>query len=243
MKSPQISFILPVYNDAHILDKNLPILYNYLRSIKIDYEIIVVDDGSIDSHQSQVVAERHHCRFLQNGRNLGKGAAIRQGMLQARGEFCFYTDGDIPFQVEALERFIYYLDFKEFDIVTGDRTLPGAEYYGNVSSLRKMSSRFFSFLVGRFVAGGFFDTQCGLKGFRATIARDLFSRARINGFAFDIEILYLALKRNYDIKRLPVRIRCNEGCSVKVLRHGPGMFLDIFRVKFFHLTGAYAAGS
>jgi dolichyl-phosphate beta-glucosyltransferase len=89
------------------------------------------------------------------------------------------------------------------------------------------------------VAGGHFDTQCGMKGFRGEVARDLFSVGRINGFAFDVELLYISLKRNYDIKRLPVVLRCQEGSTVSVVRHGLGMVMDLFRIKWNHVNGRY----
>jgi dolichyl-phosphate beta-glucosyltransferase len=94
-------------------------------------------------------------------------------------------------------------------------------------------------LVGRFVVGGLFDTQCGLKGFRARVAEDIFSLSRINGFAFDIEVLYIALKRNYDLKRLPVQLRCNEESSVNVFVHGLATMKDLLRIKANHLLGRY----
>jgi dolichyl-phosphate beta-glucosyltransferase len=239
MNHCQISFVVPCFNDAVILRRNLPVMIDYLRKRKIDYEMIIVDDGSDDPEECRAVARDCQCVFLSNARNAGKGAAVRAGMLAARGEYCFYTDADVPFCPDAVDRFIHYLNFKEFDIVVGDRTLPQSRYFDNIAPLRRIASRVFSFLVGRFVAGGFFDTQCGLKGFRSVVARDIFSLSRIDGFAFDIEIIYVALKRNYDIKRLPVRLRSNEGTSVKLFRHGLKMFSDIFLIKFNHILGRY----
>jgi dolichyl-phosphate beta-glucosyltransferase len=84
-----------------------------------------------------------------------------------------------------------------------------------------------------------FDTQCGLKGFRAGVAEDLFGVSRVEGFTIDVEVLYIALKRNYDIKRLPVILRSQEGTSVKILRHGLTMFTDLFRVKMNHVRHRY----
>ena len=97
----------------------------------------------------------------------------------------------------------------------------------------------YSFIVGRFVAGGWFDTQCGIKGFRDHVAEDLFSVARVDRFAFDVELFYIALKRNYDIKRLPVRLRCQEGSSVRVVRDGLAMVRDLAVIRTHQLAGHY----
>ena len=234
-----LSIVLPSYKGADILKKHLPDFIRYLKQKGFAFEIIVVDDGSQDAGATQIVAEENGCFYMANPRNLGKGAAVRKGMLAAKGDFRIYTDVDIPFRFPVIDQFLRYLDFKEFDVVIGDRTLPQSAYFTQIPLLRKIGSRVMSLIIGRFVAGGMFDTQCGIKGFRADVAEDLFSRSRIRGFAFDVELLYIALKRNYDIKRLPVQLRCNEGSSVNVLRDGLGMSLDLLRLKWNHLRGLY----
>lgn len=234
-----LSIILPSYQGSEILSRNLPLLVDYLNKKNIEYEIIVVDDGSDDGGATRHVAENYHCIFLQNERNMGKGAAVRKGMLHAKGEYRIFTDADIPFELDAFEQFLRYLDFKEFDVVIGDRTLPESAYFTEISKTRKFGSNFFSFLVGRFVTGGMPDTQCGLKGFKAAVAEDLFSVSKINGFAFDVELLYIALKRNYDVKRLPVRLRTNETSTIRLAKEGIKMFADILTLKLNHIRGKY----
>ena len=234
-----LSVIIPSYNSAAVLKNNLPYLIKYLAEKKYTYEIIVVDDGSIDNNLTKLATDELGCKYLKNPVNMGKGAAVRNGMLHAQGTFRIFTDADIPFQTEAVERFLQYLDNKEFDLVVGDRTLVQSNYFGEISKSRKIGSTWFSFIVGRFVAGGMFDTQCGMKGFKAEVAKDIFGVGRINGFAFDVEVIYVALKRNYDIKRLPVSLRSQEGSSVSMLRHSFAMILDLFRIKINHLRKKY----
>jgi dolichyl-phosphate beta-glucosyltransferase len=235
----KLSVIIPSYKGAEVLRNNVPVLLSYLREKNISHEVLIVDDGSADNGLTAAVAGDLSCRFLQNEINMGKGAAVRKGMMAAKGDFRIFTDVDIPFELDAFDRFLHYLEVKEFDVVIGDRTLPGSNYFTEIPKLRKIGSNIFSFIVGRFVAGGHFDTQCGMKGFRAEVAEDLFSVARIDGFAFDVELLYISLKRNYNIKRLPVVLRCQEGSSVSVLRHGTGMLLDVFRIKLNQVAGHY----
>lgn len=237
---PKLSLVIPSYRSASVLSGQLPDLMCWLNTSGFTFEVIVVDDGSEDGGATRVAAQNNRCRFLELPRNQGKGGAVRAGMKAARGQFRIFTDADIPFRNEAIASFIHYLDFKEFDVVVGDRALPESRYLTEISKLRKWGSALFTLIVGRFVTTGLFDTQCGMKGFRAAIAEDLFGVGRINGFAFDVELLYIALKRNYDIKRLPVIYRGDQGPStVSLLRHGPGMVGDLLRIKWHQVFGHY----
>ena len=234
-----LSVIIPSYNSATVLKNNLPYLINYLKGKHYEYEIIVVDDGSTNGPQTKQVAEELGCIYLKNEKNIGKGESVRKGMLAAKGKFRIFTDADIPFNAEAIEQFLHYLDEKEFHLAIGDRTLTESSYFNSKSGLRNTASKAFSFFVGRFIAGGMFDTQCGIKGFRAEVAKDIFSVGRIKGFTFDVELLYIALKRNYDIKRLPVTLRSQEGQSVKLLLHSFEMMADLMKIKFNHVAKKY----
>ena len=234
-----LSIVIPVYNNAGILGKQLPDLINYLENLNRDYEIIIVDDYSKNPEITKKLADDFKCIFIANDKGYGKGGAVRKGMLAAKGDYRIFTDSDLPFENDAIGNFLYYLEFKEFDIVVGDRNLPGSEYYDKIKTTRKIGSVIFTFFIGRFVTTGLFDTQCGLKGFRASIAEDLFISGRINGFAFDVELLYIALKRNLDIKRLPVQLRSNDSSTVKVFRHGLQMLIDVLRIKYYQMRGKY----
>lgn len=236
---PYLSVIIPSYNSAAVLKNNLPYLLQYLNEKKYAFETIVVDDGSLDNGLTKQIAEELGCIYLKNEKNIGKGESVRKGMLHAQGQFRIFTDADIPFNAEAFEQFLHYLDEKEFDIVIGDRTLTESSYFNSKSGVRNIASKGFSFFVGRFIAGGMFDTQCGIKGFKAAVANDLFNVGRVKGFTFDVELLYIALKRNYDIKRLPVTLRSQEGQSVKLLLHSFTMMADLMKIKINHLTKKY----
>lgn len=234
-----LSVIIPSYKSSAVLKNNLPYIITALQEKKYVFEIIIVDDGSLDGGLTKQVAEEFKCEYLGYKKNKGKGAALRAGMLHATGQFKFFTDADIPFETEAFDRFLHYLDERKFDVVVGDRTLTESSYHTSKSFLRNLASRWFSLIVGNFVAGNMFDTQCGFKGFRADIAEDLFGVSRINGFTIDVEILYVALKRNYDIKRLPVTLRSQEGTSVSILKHSITMIIDLFRIKINHVKKRY----
>lgn len=239
MMSIEVSFVLPSFRGADTARRHLPLLLEHLQALGLQHEVIVVDDGSNDAGETQRVAESLGCRYLENRQNQGKGAAVRRGMLAATGRYRFYTDIDVPYELSNIDSMLWYLDFKEFHFVAGDRTLHESSYYVHVPWLRRAASHVYSTVVGRLVAGGWFDTQCGLKGFRDHVAEDLFSVGRIKRFAFDVELFYIALKRNYDIKRLPVRLRCNETSSVNVLRDGAAMVRDLGAIRLNQLFGRY----
>ncbi len=236
---PALSIVLPAYNGAALLAKHVPTLRRYLSDLGVSHELIVADDGSEDDGETARVASSLGCDYVRNPVNQGKGAAVRRGMLRACGAYRIFTDCDVPYELTTIERFLYYLDVKEYHFVAGDRNLPQSRYYAQVPVTRKVASRACSFIVGRFVATGWFDTQCGIKGFRDHVAEDLFSVARVDRFAFDVELFYVALKRNYDIKRLPVELRCQEGSSVSVLRDGLAMVRDLGAIRIHQLTGHY----
>jgi dolichyl-phosphate beta-glucosyltransferase len=240
MIRPDVSVVLPSYRGAAYARRHVPLLFDHLNKLGARYEVIIVDDGSADGGETRTVAAELGCTYLENPENRGKGAAVRRGMLAARGQFRLFTDIDLPYEFAAIDAFLYYLHDKEYHFVAGDRTLAQSRYFHEVPAPRVLASHVYSTLVGRLVAGGWFDTQCGLKGFRADVADDLFGVSRVERFAFDVELFYVALKRNYDIKRLPVRLRVNEASTVNVVRDGAAMVRDIGVIRWNQLMGRYA---
>ncbi len=232
-----LSIILPSYKGSSILKNQLPGFIEFLSSYNLKHEIIIVNDGSNDSGQTRKVAADIGCIYLEHEKNLGKGASVRKGVLKAKGDYICFTDVDIPFSFDDYLKFYDHL--KNFDIVVGDRTLPESTYFSEISYTRKLGSDLFSAIVSKLFTNGLHDTQCGMKAFRRDVALDLFSIAKVNRFAFDVELISIAVKRNYTVKRLPVIFRCNESKSVKVVKHGIGMLFDLVRIQFNHIIGKY----
>lgn len=235
----KISFIIPSYKSSEALDKNLPYLLNYLNEKDFDFEVFVVDDGSKDDNQTKNITEKYNCKYLSYEMNRGKGGAVKYGMQNSNGDIKIFTDADIPFESSSYDLMIKSIITQDFDVVIGDRTLDDSVYFTEISSKRKMGSSFYTFFVGRIITTGIFDTQCGLKGFKKAVADDIFWFSKIQSFAFDVEIVYLALKRNYSIRKIPVKLRSQEGNSVSLLRHAPKMLLDLFKIKINHVKGLY----
>ena len=168
-----------------------------------------------------------------------KGASIRNGITHSKGKFIIFTDNDIPFEYDAINTILRYLDLKEFHLAVRDRTLEASRYFEDIPLKRRLGSNLFTFFVGRFVTTGMNDTQCGIKGFQKEIADDIFGVSKINGFAFDVEAIYIALKKITTSKRIPVKLRNQERTSVSLLKHTIPMIIDLFSIKWNHMRGYY----
>ena len=237
--SCDLSVVLPCYRGADLAERSVGELAAYLPEISTSWEVILVDDGGGDLAGISLPDSRF--RVLSFPANRGKGAAVRAGMLAAAGRARVFTDVDLPFELESIGYARYLLGDRAFHVVVGDRTLPQSSYRLHLSGTRRLASRVFSGFVGTLVTGGFFDTQCGLKGFRGDVADALFPLTRIDRFAFDVELIYLALKHSLECKRIPVRLRHNAGSSMRLVRDSARMFVDVLRIKRRQMTGGYAS--
>jgi len=206
-----------------------------------DLEIIVVDDGGGDVREADIASAGGRLIVLE--RNQGKGAAVRAGVRAAHGRCRVFTDVDVPYGTECIRAVEYYVGRRGFHVVIGDRSLPDSRYVEDLPLLRRLSSQAFTFVIGRVITGGFFDTQCGPKGFRADVAERLFATATVDRFAFDVEVVYLALKYKLDVKRVVVRLERNEESSVRVWRDAPRMMLDVGRILLNQYRGRYRASA
>jgi len=240
----KISIVIPVYNSSAYIDATIESLLGWAKKIEYKTQIIFVDDastdGTVEKIQGQKVSAQVELMLLVNSVNRGKGYSVKRGMLEADGSYKIYTDADIPFGVGGIEKILYYLDDKEFDLCVGNRRSKWSFYHQKMTGSRRVASAVFTSIVSRYIITGVDDTQCGLKGFRADVADYLFGRVVINRFAFDVEILYLSFKNEFDIKRIPVVYSgCGEttvGLSIDSAR----MLWDVVRIPFrYHFTRKY----
>jgi dolichyl-phosphate beta-glucosyltransferase len=236
---PDLSIILPSYRGAEEAARSVGALEELLPATDLTWELLVVDDGGGDFPPGDWRPGGARPRLIRLPGNRGKGAAVRAGMLAASGQVRVYTDIDLPFGASTLPLIVALVRERGFHMVVGDRTLSESSYHLEVGWRRRLASSLFSVFVGRVVTGGFFDTQCGLKGFRGDVADRLFRLARIDRFAFDVELIYLALHHRLDVKRIPVRLERNVTSSVRIGRDSLRMLLDVARIKLLQLRGRY----
>jgi len=235
---PAVSVVLPSYRAAALAVRSAEVLAGYLDRVLPSWEILVVDDGGGDLTPA-ALPPRPEVRLLRHDRNLGKGAAVRTGMLAARGRVRVFTDADLPYDRELIPLMTELITARGFHLVIGDRTLPGSVFGEATSLSRRTLSALASKFIGTLVTGGFFDTQCGIKAVRGDVAEELFRLVRINRFAFEVEVVYIALKHGLDIKRVPVRLRRNLGTSVRPFRDSARSLFDLAGLKLRQLRGGY----
>lgn len=237
---PDISIVLPSYRAAPLARRSVERLSAYMGTLPVAWEVIVVDDGGGD-FAPDPFGDLAGVRFIRLVENRGKGAAVRAGMLAATGDVRIFTDVDLPYDLELIPTIAMIMRDRGCHVVIGDRSLPESRYVSEITLARRMASAAFTSFVGTLVTGGFFDTQCGLKGIRGDVADELFRLQRLERFAFDVELVYLALKHKLDVHRVPVQLRNNETSSVRLLRDAVRGFVDIFHIKLNQLCGRYAS--
>ncbi len=228
-----MSVVIPAFNEATRLPPYLHEVVGFLASRGEAWEVIVVDDGSTDATAAVVreVAERHSgVRLLPFGRNRGKGAAVRAGMLAARGAFRLFTDADGATPIAELKRLEAALGTG--DIAIGSRALSAPAVAVRTRWHRRAAGRVFSWLVARIGLRGIADSQCGFKLFTAAAAESLFATLETSGFAFDVELLLRAQRAGCRIVEVAVNWADQEGSKVGVLTSGPGMLIEVARARW-----------
>ena len=210
----------------------------YLEEQSFTYEVIIVENGSSDKtlEVAQRFAREHqHIRVIQSER--GKGAAVKQGMLEAQGEYRFMCDADLSMPVEEITKFIPP-KLEGFDFAIASREAKGAVRY-NEPAYRHLGGRGINFIIQVLILPGLNDTQCGFKCLRADVANDLCTSQTLHGWSFDIELLYIARKRGYNIREIPIHWYHHPETKVSALRDAIRMIQDIFRIHANALRGLY----
>lgn len=234
-----LSVVIPAYNESGRLPDTLGRCRDWLQSSVASWEIIVVDDGSADDTRAmaeRVAAGDPRVRVIAAAHG-GKGAAVRRGMLATRGRWCFFADADLSMDLNELPRFFA----AEGDVIIASREAPGAQRVGEPWS-RHLIGRIFNLIVRMLAVPGVQDTQCGYKMFSAEAVRQLFPLTRLNGFAFDVELLYLARRAGLRIQEVPITWRYRPGSRVRV-QTGLAAFLQILEIRWNDLLGRYGAAA
>lgn len=239
MRVPYLSVVVPAFNEEARIGRTISEVVAEFNRLAVDGELLVVDDGSSDRTASLVeLAAAGDSRVrLVRAAHAGKGATVRRGMLEARGEWRFLADADLSMPITELRLFLDVAGDPGGDVLVGSREAHGARRVGEPWS-RHFVGRLFNWLVKLLVLRGINDTQCGFKLFSARAATALFPLQHLDGFGFDVEILFLARRAGFVIREIPVTWVYGRESKVGLVSGARG-FVDILTVRWNQLRGAY----
>ncbi len=241
LAQPQYSIIVPAYNESARISGTLERILEHLNAQKWSAEIVVVNDGSRDHTNdvvSQYAAEHPQVRLIQNPGNQGKGFAVRNGMLNARGKVLLFTDADLSSPIEEATKLFAALE-KGADVAIGSRWLDPSLQFQRQSLKRQIMSRAYNLFIRGVLTFPYRDTQCGFKAFTRRAAEVIFPLQRIQRWGFDAEILYLAHHHKFKVAEVPVAWGHDERSKIHPWRDGFYMGLDTLKVRWYSLNGGY----
>ncbi len=234
-----LSLVVPAYNEEQRLPATLERILAYLDDRPFATEVLVVDDGSADGTiEVGRATGDSRVRVLENPGNRGKGYSVRHGMSEARGAIRVFTDADLSTPIEEVDAALEH-HRAGYDVAVGSRSLARSKVEVRQPWYRQGMGRTFNVFVRTLGVRGFVDTQCGFKSFTGPAADALFRRSRIDGFAFDVELLFLARRLGFRILEFPVRWVNSPDSRVDPVKHSLLMLLDLFRIRYGAAQGLY----
>lgn len=241
--SETLSIIIPAYNEASRIGGSLAEVLRFAERYPGKVEVIVVDDGSTDGTASLIEAFQpgagERLRLVRHPRNRGKGASVRTGFEQARGEIVLFSDADLSTPIEEAVRLIEPVAAGVCDVAIGSRALEQSVIEVRQSWIRRSMGRIFNRIARWWTGLDIRDTQCGFKAFRREVMAPAFARQRLSGFAFDVELLYLANKLGLRVLEVPVTWRHVGDSRVSLVADSGAMLLELLRVRLNDWRGLY----
>src|SRR5882724_10814922 len=232
---PPFSVVIPCFNEAGRIGETLRLTLEYLASNAAESELIVVNDGSTDATaaiaRERLKDARVETRLLENFPNRGKGAAVRAGLLAAQKPIGLFFDADLSTPLEETPKVIEPIVRGEVDIAFGSRAIDRSLIGQHQPWRREYAGRVFNLLVRVATGLPFWDTQCGFKAFRLDVCRPILEAARVDGFAFDVELLVLAQRAGLRIREVPVRWNHAEGSKVSFFRDSLRMLREVITLR------------
>ena len=238
---PQYSIVVPAYNERARIGETLERILEHLRAQKWSAEVVVVNDGSRDdtaAYVSEFAAAHPEVRLIENPGNQGKGYAVRNGMLNARGKVLLFTDADLSSPITEAARLFAALE-KGADVAIGSRWLDPSLQFQRQSLKRQLMSRAFNLFTRAVLTFPYHDTQCGFKAFTRRAAEMIFPLQRVTRWGFDAEIIYLAHHLKLKVAEVPVKWGHDERSKIHPWRDGFYMGLDTLKVRWNALSGKY----
>jgi len=241
MSHPQLSIVIPAYNEAGRIEDALQRVTSCIAEKKWDAEVLVVDDGSKDTTAAIVqrwMTTHPRLHLIQNPGNRGKGYSVRNGLLQAAGDIVMFTDADLSAPMEEAERLIDAIN-EGADVAIGSRWLDRARQTIHQPLYRQFFGRCFNWITRTVMGLPFKDTQCGFKAFRRPAAQVIFRLQTIERWGFDPEVLFIARKLKYVICEVPVSWGHDERTRLSYLKDGMKMLQDMARIRANSIGGRY----
>ena len=233
-----LTLIIPAYNEELRLPKTLSEAKAYLDAWGINYRVLVIDDGSRDATSTITSGFGRRFSTIRQA-NGGKGSAVRNGMLAASGRVIGFTDADLPYDLDALKAAYETIASGHREVVFGSRTAEGAESLVERKWMRTLASFVFRSCMRLLVSTQVTDTQCGLKVFSRRAARQIFSRATVNGFAFDAEFVYLTHLLDLSFEKVAVTLVNDYSTTISLTRNAIPMLMDVIKVRWHSLRNGY----
>ncbi|HVM15219.1 MAG TPA: glycosyltransferase, partial [Egibacteraceae bacterium] len=235
----RLTVVIPAYKESGRIGRTVERVREALSPVATDgeLEIVVVDDGSADATADEARAAGAD-QVISHPANRGKGAAVRSGMLVARGRTIAYTDADLSYAPEQILGLLKEIE-GGWDVAVGSRRHVQAATLARARRLRELTGRAFNLLTYSVLLGQYRDTQCGLKAFRSDVARVLFGNARVDGFAFDVELLHLAERYRLSLTEVPAKVTNSQSSTVHVVVDSARMLRDLFRIRRWAGQGLY----
>lgn len=236
------SFIIPAYNESSRIRPTLDSILRYIQEQNLDAEILVVNDGSKDD-TAQIAREygkiHPHVLLVENPGNRGKGYSVRNGMLHARGDICLFSDADLSSPITEASKLFDALS-RGAAVAIGSRWLQADLQTERQPLYRQLFGRIFNLVLRIFLGLHFADTQCGFKAFRHDAVQQIFPAQKIERWGFDPEILFLARRAGLPVEEVPVLWAHSEGTRLNPVRDGMRMFVEVLRIRWYAITGAYS---
>jgi dolichyl-phosphate beta-glucosyltransferase len=236
MNNPSISIVIPVYNEAKRIKTTVNKIVSFIKQREINAEIVIVNDGSQDD-TAHVLIEMSgllpNLMIINNEINQGKGSAVRKGMLSAAGNMILFTDADLSTPIEELDKFVKILK-QGNDIVIASRRMRESRINIPQPLHRRVMGKLFQIIVATIIIRGIKDTQCGFKLFSREACRRIFEQQLLSGFAFDVEVLYLANRLQFKVAELPVEWNDARGSKVIPFKTSVSMLRDLLYIKLFY---------
>lgn len=233
MEYIDLSIIIPCYNEGNKLIDNIKKVNNYMSNLKVrGYEILIVNDGSKDNTfeiGERIAKEYPNVRNIGYEINRGKGGAVKEGILQSKGDWIIFMDADLSTDLSAIDKVLQ--EQQKYDVIIGSRRHKESNLVKPQNFPRRFVGKTCSILTNLIIPLHISDTQCGFKAFNGNLARNIAQKQTLNGFAFDVELLYIAKLNNYSIGEIAIIWENDDDSRVSVLNSSINFFMDLFKIR------------